>query len=53
MSNLVHVSFCTYAGMSVGEILRSGIAGPKNVADIILIDIVELPFIEVVTVTCI
>lgn len=38
---------------SVGEIPKSGIAGPKNVADTIMIDNVKLPFIEVVTVTCI
>lgn len=47
------MSFCAYAGVSVGEIPKSGIAGPKNVADTILIDTVKLPFIEVVTVTCI
>lgn len=47
------MSFCAYAGVSVEEIPKSGIAGPKNVADTVLIDIVKLPFIEVVTVTCI
>lgn len=30
------MSFCAYAGVSVGEIPKSGIAGPKNVADTIL-----------------